>query len=211
MASLRLQRTVGCVFLLLSVSVGCSGINSDSEGSTPPPLSKVDWLDEPAPPLPFDAVYSRDLYPRLLARLKLRDSDYSAYLADFVPDRSKPTAGACYLEYVAKGDDDDDLGASQLRCRDLRDVVALDQLPVGDGREVVLGTVDKSIDRLRVKFDECGENVVATYPLRGRMLPTKPSRRIFMLDAGSCSWSTARAFRNGVQVAFEIRPPPYQG
>lgn len=203
---------VGCVVAAV-ISGGCDEFNvtgGDEEPKRPPPLAPIEPLNEPAPALSFDTTLPSQARPRLVARLRLREpnEDYTVYVADFVPDRLGRTV--CFLRYLARGDgqDDDDLGPNDSTCVDPREVIGLHR-EVGSGNEtprVLAGVVYRNINALRIEFSECG---VATYPLRGPLLPSEPSRRIFIIDDGDdCRWYKAQALRDGVVVEEVLKPEP---
>ena len=71
--------------------------------------------------------------------------------------------------------------------------------------DVTLGTVDASIDEVRLTFEgECGTH---PYEGRGPLLRSYPSGRVFMLDqSDSCLWKAAEALKEGTVVGTYEKP-----
>jgi len=147
-----------------------------------------------------------DGMPSLVARLKLRgeNSDLFLYLSDWTREKR------CWLKYIAREDGVGGLRYIQNRCGflplgDPASDAVLDLLQ--DGPEasaptrITVGTVDSTVDELRLTFLDCGSR---SYALDGPTIPSKPSRRVFLLDQGGCEWEKAEAVRDGEVVDEDV-------
>lgn len=149
-------------------------------GSVPDDLLAENWVRELWP----------STAPPIVARLRLRNRSF-LYLTDW-------DATHCRLFFVADADGSDrrESGAScgillsGLRVLDLHSHHPID----GVSPRITTGTVTSSVTDLRITFTHCGSR---TYALDGPTVPSKPTRRVFMLDMGDCDWGKLEALRDG--------------
>ena len=136
----------------------------------------------------------------LVARLR-SSGDVYVYLADF--------RAGCFLDYVAHAS-----GGAAIYQRSIcipvyaNSTLRLLHEPDDSGGTLnrhwlTVGTVDAGIEKLRRTFRQCGSK---TYTLNAPLLPSDPSRRIFMLDGGSCDWKLAELLTGGSVVARVEQP-----
>lgn len=193
---------IACLGLVL---VGC-GLLGDSKppaqpkieaigGEIPAELARQSWVRQYWPENP----------PRLVARLRLRNgsflhlSDWDeqprcrlVYVADADGTHRRYSTATCGL--LPLGDPTTD------RILDVR----FDKPDDGFSPRITTGTVDSSIEELRITFTNCGSR---SYLLEGPIVPSKPTRRVFLLDMGKCTWGKVQAQRGGRVIdTLELYP-----
>jgi hypothetical protein len=112
----------------------------------------------------------------------------------------------CYFAFESAYPDPDVADPEQTFCDELANPVHLwEQGELRGWPDVTLGTVDTSIQEVRLTFEgDCAER---TYALRGPRLRSYPQRRIFMLDqTDGCSWSNAEGLVGDDVVAKFEKP-----
>jgi hypothetical protein len=193
---------------LLAVVVGAVGCNVGG-GNGAPGAPTIERAQGPVPNDLAQEPWVRQFWPagppRLIGRLKLRDGTYL-----FLTDWSEQPR--CRLLYVARADGTGrtygrtTCGVLPLGDRATDRIIDLYADAPNDGvsPRITTGTVDASMEEMRIHFTDCGSR---TYQLDGPLVPSKPTRRIFLLDMGDCSWGKLEAIREGqVAASFEAFP-----
>ena len=198
----------GLLLIGLAISAGTAGCGvlggeqapdapriEAASGAVPDDLRKEGWVRE---------LWPADT-PPVVARLQLENGSF-LFLTDW---KRQPR---CRLLYVAQGDGSDrrysraacgPLPSGDRAADKVLDLYS-DQPTDGVSPRITTGTVDSSVEELRITFTECGSR---TYALDGPTVPSKPTRRVFMLDLGDCTWGKLEALRNGQVVeTYESYP-----
>lgn len=210
------QLRSACVRVLLVGLVTFAGaVGCDALGGARAPAPDAPKIEAASGDVPDDLRqedWVRELWPAetppLVARLPLENGSF-LFLTDWEPP------SRCRLLYVAQSDGGD-RRYSRTTCgllptgdRAADKVLDLysDQPTDGVSPRITTGTVDSAVEELRITFAECGSR---SYALDGPTVPSKPTRRVFMLDMGDCTWGKLEALRNG-QVVERYESYPSAG